>query len=235
MARRLLSVGVAFVVTAGCLGQDGKFTLVPGNPFGGSPSVPSSANLKANPATEAVARRVIQVGTKVVKANPQIGLQPVFQTWGSPKPEIFHHLDTNSCTITITEGLVNGCNSDAQLAAVLSHELGKVVSERVARGGRVAQVQDDRTPPMEVRVGNDLGGSFGAGDATHLAELGKFEGQRRRSVPTALAPPPPDVLARGYLRNAGYTAADFDAVAPLLRAADGNNDVEKMQKLATRP
>jgi hypothetical protein len=41
------------------------------------------------------------------------------------------------------------------------------------------------------------------------------------------APPPPETLARLYLRNAGYNPKDLDAVTPLLRKAEQQDAIEQ--------
>src|SRR5262249_14844483 len=123
--------------------------------------------------------------------------------------------------ILITEKLARQCRTEGQLAAVLCFELGRVVSERAG----AAAVVPDRGPPPDVPVGKDYGGAVGPPPATRLMGLAKYERKRERQKNAA--PPPPADLARQYLQKAGYPAADFDAVAPLLRAAEGHTSLEK--------
>jgi hypothetical protein len=208
--------------TIGCLPREPNTTLVPSNPFGSPPPSPT-ARASVPPASIQAAARVDSLGRKMVAANPQLGVQPLFRTIGAPQPEIFHQ---GTFEIDITEGLVNRCSTDAELAAVLASELGKMVSEREFLAGPQARAPE-REPPMEVRIGSDNAGSFGPADQLHRAELAKYDKERRQQAATAVVPPDPQALARGYFLKAGFTAAEFDAAAPLLRSTAENNTFAK--------
>src|SRR5687768_2038812 len=129
MRRLLGSVGLFLV--GGCLPFDlaegDKTALVSNNPFGAE--APPTTKAKANyaPASQEVSLRVDKIGRDVLTANPQIGLKPLFATIGAPQPEVFH---VDNRLVYVTEGLVKQCRSEAELAAVLSAELGKMVAER---------------------------------------------------------------------------------------------------------
>jgi hypothetical protein len=219
MIRRLLPVGL--FLAAGCLTEKASTPLVPPNPFGTSPVVQTPSQVSYSPASEEAAKRVGLVGQKILMANPQLGIHPLFRTIGAPQAEIFHRGTTELC---ITEGLVKQCATEGQLAAVLSVEMGKMIAEREALAGPAARTPE-RAPPIEVRVGNDSGGSYGSPDLTQLAERGMFEKERRREAAAAI--PDPQALARNYLMKAGYNAGDLDTVAPVLRATSANNQLEK--------
>jgi hypothetical protein len=176
-----------------------------------------------------VAAKVDTIGHQIVQANAQLGLKPTFATLGAPQPEIFHR---SKDAVIITEALAKQCTTDGQLAAVLCHELGVMVAEREALAGPRARVPD-LPPPIQVAVGNDLGGSIGAPDQLHRAEMGRYEKERHEREAAAV-PPDPTVLARAYLVKAGFVASDLDAVAPLLRAAAENRTFAK-QVSATPP
>src|SRR5205814_3578198 len=80
------------------------------------------------------ASRVDALGRMLLAANPKIDAKPMFQTVGVAEPEIFH---AGTTRIVITQGLVDLCQvgddkTDAELAAVLCFELGKMVAEREA-------------------------------------------------------------------------------------------------------
>src|SRR5262249_19885171 len=156
-------------------------------------------------------------GQKILAANTGLPVRPIFVAIGSPDPEVFHR-DTSA--IFVSEGLASRCPSDAQLAAVLSVELGKMVSQREALLALKAR-RPDRGPPVSVAIGGEGGGTFGAADATRLAELGKFE-EKNPGGPAGKPPIPPDpqLLAKTYLTKAGYTLADLEGAQPLLREAD---------------
>lgn len=218
----LFILPVCYLTATGCLSRQANTALVPSNPFGSLPPA-QTAHTSLAPASLQAAARVDGLGRKLVAANPQLGIQPLFRTIGAPQPEIFHQ---GTSEVDVTEGLVNQCPSDSQLAAVLALELGKMISDREAIAGPQARAPE-REPPMEVRVGSDNGGAFGPADQLHRAELAKYDKERRQRAAGAASPPDPQALARGYLLKAGYTAADLDAAAPILRSAAENNTFAK--------
>ena len=185
MLRRFWACGlpIAFAMS-GCFPEE-KTVLVPSSPFGGSAlaQVPGRASYSA--ASAEVATRVGVIGQKIVTANPQLGLRPVFRTIGTPDAEVFHCGATEVC---VTEGLAKQCATDGQLAAVLCVELAKIVAEQ-AQDAPPAKRSDDRLPPIDMRVGNEVGGSVGAADMTRMKELADYEKQRR---PAPGSVPPPD-------------------------------------------
>jgi hypothetical protein len=197
--------------------------LVPSNPFQQSAAAPPRSHTSYAPASTAAAARVETLGRKIVMANPQAGLRPYFRTIGAPQPELFH---VGTTEIDITEGLVSQCKTEGELAAVLCKEMGKMVSEREAVAGPQAR-SPEREPPPELRVGTDYAGTAGAPDQTRLAELGKFEKERRRLREPSLPPPDPQVLARLYLKNAGFPEKELESAAQLLQTAAQNNAFEK--------
>jgi hypothetical protein len=205
----------------GCLTPNSETSLVPANPFLSATETPVRSRVAYAPASIQSAARVDTLGRKIVAAN-KLGVKPLFRTIGSPQPELFH---VGTAEIIITEGMVNQCQTEAELAAVLCRELGNMISEREVLAGPQIRCPE-REPPMDVRVGNDNAGAFGPADQTHLAELGKFEKEQRRS---SSVPPPPDpqVLARTYLKQAGFAEKDLDAVASILQAAAANSNFEK--------
>jgi predicted Zn-dependent protease len=220
---RLAPALLPLLLAAGCVPEARSRQLASGEP---APPAPVRANqpVRTAPGTEETARRVLAVSQKVVAANPQVGVRPLFATVGAPHAEIFHRggpLD--GMQIFVSEGLVRRCKSDAELAALLCLELGKIVSEREAQAGEQARQGEKRLPPSEA-IGGDSGGTFGPPDGTRRMELAKLE-QARRSRARIL--PDPEALARKYLINAGFDAAVLADVAPLAREADGHAEVER--------
>jgi hypothetical protein len=210
------------LVLAGCFFDEQSVVPVPSNPFGQAPIVQGGRVITASaPASFAEAKRVDTVGYGILVANPQLNFRPLFMTVGAPDPEIFHR---GTASVVITEGLAKQCQTNAQLAAVLCLELGKMAAEHEALVGPGAKVPE-RSPPMEVRVGSDNGGGFGPADQVYRAELAKYEQEykQKTSLPQGGTPPDAQTLARGYLSKAGYAAGEVDAVAPMLRAAAENN------------
>jgi hypothetical protein len=208
--------------SVGCLTEDSSTLLVPSSPFGSGSVVPTRTQTAYAAASLQAATRVEAIGRKLLEANQETGLRPQFRTIGAPQPEIFH---VGTREVNVTEGLVNQCKTEGELAAVLARELGKMMSEREVQAGPRAR-NPERPPPQEVRIGNDASNGYSP-DLTHLAELGKFDKERRRDSPSPLAPPDPQLLARGFLTKAGYADKDLDAVAPLLQGAAANTTFEK--------
>jgi predicted Zn-dependent protease len=144
----------------------------------------------------------------------------LFATIGVPQLEVFH-VDTG--LIYVTEGLVKQCKSDAELAAVLAIELGKMIAEREARTSADVR-SSEKMAPIRVGIGNNAQGR--ESDMTAMAELGRFENTNPKSTPR-LPRPDPMKLARGYLEKAGYKGSELDAVGPLLQEADKNVTLER--------
>lgn len=230
---------------AGCLPlTEERTTLVGGNPFN---HAPHSGVMQANyaPGSKEVGQRVLQVGDKLVAANPQLGCRPVFATIGSPRLELFHMdgpavpaakvepgkepppaVNPNP-VIYVTEGLVKRCPTDIELSAVLSFEIGRVLSQREVTA-RKNQNQEDKLPPIQVPIGN-AGSSAVGPDLTGLAELAKFEKKypkARKSVP----PPDPRKIATDLLSKAGFPETALESVTPLLEEADHNAALERQLK-----
>jgi predicted Zn-dependent protease len=214
------------LIVGGCLSEDKNLTAVPsGSPFGKAGRTSAASFKQAPAATQEIALRVDRVGKKIADANPRIQQKVVFLTLGVPHEEMFHQSHKDVGTIYITEGLAKQCKTDGELAAVLSEELGKMVSERMAQ----LRPANRSLPPMlmaNTHVGNDNSGMFGSADRTEQMMAGHFT-QTQQQMPTLpAAPPPADALARIYLKDAGFDAKNLDAVAPLLRKADKQNSIE---------
>lgn len=224
-----LPIAIVFAAS-GCIGEDAKNALVPSEPFANPLSGPRQATAaqsvsrtsSTRPASTESAARVDLLGRNILAANKQIGMKPQFMVIGSPQPEIFHKKNE---AIYITDGLVNRCKTDGELAAVLCHELGKMVSDREVQMG--PQVWNPRRePPPEARIGTEGPGGSMSPDRTRQAELALFDQERRQT--TRPAPPPdPNLLARTYLQKAGFIEADMKAAETHLQAAASNMTFEK--------
>jgi hypothetical protein len=226
MARRVVCLALPLLLAAaGCLPED--IMLVPFNPFATDPAPAPSQVAAASPAVNEAATRVGLVGQKLVAANPQLKVQPLFRTVALPQAEVFHR---GTGEVLITEGLVKQC-TEGQLAAVISVELGKMVAERDAQ----AAVKDQlpaHDPPPPMFIGADGASSRGPADLTHLAELAPYDRQRREAAARA-TPPDPQVLAHGILLKSGYSAADLQAAEPLLKLAAQNVTLEQQFNLTS--
>jgi len=225
-ARIALLVLGGMLAAAGCLSDEKKLTTVSPNAFGKVSRTQAASFKPAPAATQEIALRVDRVGKQILTANPRITQKVVFMTVGQPQEEIFHQTQKDVSTVFITEGLVKQCKGDGELAAVLSQELGKMVSEQMV------QAKPARNPIpanllLNSPVGSDIGGTFGSADRTNDMIAARFdkEWQQSRSILPS-PPPPPEKLARAYLNNAGYDAKVLDKVKPLLREADKHNNLE---------
>lgn len=209
------------VVLPGCLPTVEETTQVGFDPFG-KPTSPPVQQRQASyaPASEELSRRVDCIGRNILAKNPQIGMKPLFATIGSPDVEIFHK---DTTMVWVTAGLVQKCKTEADLAAVLSLELGKMVSEREAQAPQQTR-KPNALPPISMPIGNAR--YPGNSDLTYLAEQGKYEKEHPRTT-RRLPPPDPHALARSYLTNAGFAKEQLDAVAPLLAQAEQNFNLEK--------
>lgn len=212
MLRRVRILALPLLVgAAGCLAPESGNLLVPSNSFPkGQPRQPVP-QVSVPPATQEAATRVGLVGQKVLAANEQIGFRPMFRTVGAPDVALLHK---GTSEVIITEGLVKRCETEGQLAAVLCHELGKMVSEREALAGPSARVSEIE-PPAQMRIGND-GGAFGPPDLTYLAEQAPYDRSRRKASEPPPPPPDPAAVAQSLMMKAGYGAADLKAAEPLL-------------------
>lgn len=214
-----LGAGLCLLLTGCVPGQDMQQLV--SNPFGQAPEAQTSMSMYPPSTNEALARRVGWIGHKIVQANHDLYLEPLFPFLCSDEPEVFHR----GREIYLTEGLVKQCATDGQLAAVLCMELGKMVSEREALALPETR-QPKRHLPIDAPVGNDSGGWFGPSDGIRQVELAKLD--RERLPHDAVIPPPsPDLLARRYLLKAGYTLEDLDAARPLLKQCEANSTWRK--------
>jgi hypothetical protein len=183
-------------------------------------------------ASLAASTRVDSLGRQILAANPDIGIRPLFLTYGIPDLAVSHCADTY---LVITEGVVNKCKadggSDPELAAIICSELGKMVAE--AQQQKASQEVLNPEPPYQPHVGS---GTVGSIDPTYTqqAELGLWEKDHPRIRPVSSSAPPPDPkeLSRCYLTKAGFSADELDKVAPVLRIAEANPILEK--QLGTR-
>jgi hypothetical protein len=238
MRRGCVGAVLVTLLAAGCMQQLQEFfdpdsttpatKAVSSSPFGTpGPKPPATLTANTKPSADtALALRVERVGRQLVVANPQIGLEPLFATYGSPKPEIFHQ---GLKLVGITDSLAKACQTDGQLAAVLAVELGKMTAERQA--ALPASRSTTENLPINVPIGN-AGQMGNAGlDQIHMVELARYE-QRRKAAQQA-AVPDPQTLAVTYLKSAGFSPTELDAARPLLQSAESNYVLEKQLKTSS--
>jgi hypothetical protein len=215
-------VGLSVAAVAGCVteGPDrGTFK----NPFASEKPTPPFGPAGSAP----IATRVHAIGTSIVAANKAdfAGTKPVFFTMGDKEPMLFHRADGG---IVITEGLVEKCATDEELAAVLCHELGQFAAKYAERNpGRSA---DHDLPPAPILTHDVVGGGAGP-DRTREAEAALMSRGNPRSNNQARRPgPDPKTLATNFYARAGHKAEDFDRVADLVKTAEDNADGREVMR-----
>jgi hypothetical protein len=222
--RRIWLLACPLLVAGGCVTDAPETVLVPDSPFATPAAVRTAAKPQIAASTSEAAKRVAFLGQRILDANPGIGARPAFRTLGLTHSEIFH---VGTSQINITEGLVQRCKTEGQLAAILCSELGKMVSEREALASPTARTGQSEPPIDSPITAGDNGGTFGPADGTRLAELGRYEKERRKPSAKPLPPPDSQALATAYLVKAGFTAGDLAAADPLLKTPAGDHSVEK--------
>lgn len=208
--------GGGLAILAGCA----AFDRSPSNDFFVRP-LATPALPPVTPASTEAAARVDTIGRRILCANPQLGVRPMFRTIGAPQAEVFHR---GTSDVVITEGLVNQCTTDGQLAAILCTQLGRMIAEREAATPTHVR-QPSLTPPISTPLATDsLLGS--APDQTRLRELADYETPRQHRN-QSVAPPEAATLARVSLLRAGFHDSDIQAAAPLLQKASESMTFER--------
>jgi hypothetical protein len=195
---------------AGCVGDDS----VVRNPFRKERQFDPSTTPQA---TTIIATRVVTVGKEVVAANDgAIDFKPVFFTSGVKESQIFHVQKQN--LIVISEGLVQKCGSDDELAAVICYELGKLAAEHSERG----PAGGADLPPAPIP--SDVVGNGRSPDQTRQAEealYGRRNGQQRGAREPRVDP---RTLALSFYTKAGHKAEDFARMDSIIKEAEDNGD-----------
>lgn len=208
-----LAAGCALLST-GCA-HDGEWSVKKALGWDDAPAARGAMPAPKNvpPASIAVAERVELLGKKIIAQNTFTGIEPLFMTMGMKESVLFHSGDEQ---LFISEGLVEKCKSDAELAAVLCAELGKMVAEK-----RTAKaVGRDVDPIPDAGYGGSPlfpgGTAFDAGQQANLAF------QEKRNARGAGRADPADATgtARELLTGAGYNPVELERVEPLLKQSD---------------
>lgn len=203
------------LAVAGCVGDDFNRDALY-NPF----RTDRRSEAKGPVASAQAATRVHAVGREVIAANgADFRDKPVFMTVGLTEPMIFHR---QSGDVVISEGLVQRCGTDAELAAVLCHELGKVAAEQAERGPPPAETDLPPAPAPGLIGGPDP-------DMTRRAEEALYDRRRPRANGRA-AKPDPQALAKSFLTKTGHTADDLARMEAVLREAEENAEKREFMR-----
>ncbi|MBY0231788.1 MAG: hypothetical protein K2W96_21080 [Gemmataceae bacterium] len=209
-------LGCLLAALAGCDGPHRSLLVrdeVPGQPV----ALPPTRLAKGEPAQEASALRAVKVAQKVMDANKDLGFRPTLLTVGGPTRSMFHNGHggpSGGCSLYLTEGLINACKDEAQLAAAICTEMGRIAAERAATLEQMP-IEDIR-PTIDERIGHDARGYFGPADGTRVMEAAKREMEARKKPEKA----DPSALARRYMTKAGYSPEALGQVEALLKEAD---------------
>lgn len=202
--------------TAGCVSPDGK-TEMPWDTLSrrweeyDAPEQPKLPIASAKAAT-----RVHAIGAQLVSSNPdEFTRKPVFSTAGLSEPMLFSQKDG---LIVISEGLVNRCASDDELAALLCAELGRMSVSHQRDNSR-----NEDFPP-DPHLTSDVVGSGNTPDMTRLAEAGYMNRRPAGRRPVDSVKQDTAVLSRNYLKKAGFDPDCAQKVEPWLKEAEENAD-----------
>jgi hypothetical protein len=153
--------------------------------------------------------RAMSVLDRIQTSNAQLPFKAELAIKAVDRPYIGHG---GMSRIWISEDLIDRCQSDEQLAAILALELAKITCEAQQRAVELARARESELP-LEVRIGPDSGPA-GEADQLQKVEIAKRGLDRRRRADDQ---PPPDrnLLARQYLSKAGYPETALDGVQSL--------------------
>lgn len=162
----------------------------------------------------AIAKRVDDVGNKILHLNTFLSIEPLFHTIGVPENVLFHR---GPQELFISEGLVKQCKTEDELAAVLCSELGRMIVEKTA-ARRVAADRDTIPDAALPNCGPPMTGGGTPYDCGRQAELAMEE--RRQKAAPPIDPERASQKAQMLLRTAGFDPAVLDQVQPLLKQSD---------------
>ena len=169
---------------------------------------------KVSTASVETARRVDELSKRIVEQNTFTGIEPIIRVVGVPEAVLFHRGPTE---LFISEGLVKKCKTEAELAAVLCTELGKMMSQKravIVLGRNVDPIPDVALPGL-------------GGDASQVRQA-ELALQKRREDQKRAAEQSDEVqLAKDLLKGAGFNPAEFDRVQGMVKQSDRGESIKK--------
>jgi hypothetical protein len=226
MKRRvILAAGAALLLSAsaGCTHDwsvQKALGLESQSPATGPGSKDPNKAVSMPPASMAVAERVELVGRKVLSQNTFCGLDPnetLFTTAGVKEDVLFHR----GGQIFISEGLVEKCKTDAELAAVLCSEMGQIIAE--VKAAKAVGRDVSPIPDASFGSGPALGGT--PFDAGRQVDMAYHEKRYPRGASTTGADA--TATARELLKGAGYSPAELDRVEGLVKQSNRGKELKK--------
>lgn len=178
----------------------------------------------------AAAARVDQVGRQILAANIFCGVDTSFQTIGNDEPLLFHR---GYESIFISDALVNRCTTDEELAVVLCHELGQMISEK-----RNAARMGYSEPMINITQTNngEMGGI--TGDQFRLAELAAIEKRTPKKVVDRVLSETTDPrkIARDLYKTTGLDESKYASGEVHLRGLNKQHEViQQLEGGAQKP
>jgi hypothetical protein len=220
-----LAAGVALLLSTGCK-NDGEWsvrkTLGWDEPARGSmPVLPKDVPT----ASLATCQRVEELSRKIIAQNTFCGLNPdqtLVSTIGVKESVLFHR---GTDQLIISEGLVEKCQTDAELAAILCAEFGQMIAEK-----RTAKVLGrDIEPIPDIQPGGP--GAFPGGATVDVGQQANLAYHEKKYLRGASSVDPVDAksTACDLLKGAGYSPAELDRVDSLLKQKQSDRG-EKIRK-----
>lgn len=169
-----------------------------------------------SPASHASAARLDKVGKQILSTNPFLATAPAFCFVGSKEPEMFHQ---NAEAVFVSEGLIQACRSEDELAGMLCVELAKITVEYRNLGRMGLAEPDTSLPGPKVEIDPeeaDLGGGNTVGQSSEPTK-------RLKALPQTNVM----VLAAELHKNASYKPEAFDSIKPLLLKAENSSNTAK--------
>lgn len=220
-----LVAGLSLLTATGCL-SDGTwsarslFGLDDGKPNFNPKDVPA-ASLQT-------AERVEVLGRRIIAQNTFTGIEPMIFTLGV-KDDVLFHRGPNE--LFISEGLVNKCKTEDELAAVLCSELGQMVAE-------VRNAKNMAREVSPLRDANHGAGPMVSGgtpyDAGQQANLAYHEKKYPRTAPGVDAEDTAK-SARELMKGAGFDPANLERVQTLVKQSDRGEVLRKQMNTSAPP
>src|SRR5262245_7357789 len=202
-----LAAGAALLFSTGCT-HDGQWSVQKALGLDDNPqhrvATPNPKTLP--PASLATSQRVDELGRKLVAQNTFCGFEPgkpLFMVTGHKEAILFHR---GTDELIISEGIVEKCQSEAELAAVLCWEMGQMVAEK-----RTAKALGREVDPIpDANYGG--GPIFPGGTAVDAGQMANLAFHERKFPRTVSRPDPVDAAetARELLKGSGYSPAELD-------------------------
>jgi len=167
------------------------------------------------------ARRVDELTKRIVDQNTFTGLDPIVRVISVPEAVLFHR---GSAELFISEGLVKKCKTDAELAAVLCTELGRMMAQKRA----AIAVGRNPDPIPEIALPG------GTSDANLVREAELAMQKRREDAKLAAEQSDEVQLAKSLLKGAGFDPAEFERVQGMVKQSDRGEAIKK-QMAGTAP